>query len=341
MDRGFWDKLPTPIIGVSPMDGVTDAPFRSIMAKYGKSDITITEFTSVEGICHGAVKSLVAFQYDEVERPVVAQIFGTDVESFYKTAFVVAELGFDGIDINMGCPATSVSSRGAGAGLIRTPELAKEIIRATKKGMKDWAEGKNIEDVGLPENIIEWVKTERPQRPERKLLPVSVKTRIGYNEIIIEEWVKHLLEEEPVNITIHGRTLKQLYSGSANWDAIAAGAKIIKQTKTTVIGNGDIHTMEEALEKIKTYGVDGALIGRAAFGNPWMFKNQTPTIDEKFAVAIEHSELYEKFAGEYFVPMRKHLAWYCRGFSNASEVRQKLMQAKSSREVKEILAANN
>ncbi|MCC7197581.1 tRNA-dihydrouridine synthase [Candidatus Peregrinibacteria bacterium] len=339
MKRGFWDKLPSPIIGISPMDGVTDAPFRLITAKHGSPHVTITEFTSVEGICHGSVKALIAFKFDNIERPIVAQVYGIDVESFYKSAFVVAELGFDGIDINMGCPATSVSSRGAGAGLIRTPDLAKQIIRTTKQALKDWSEGKKIEDVDLPKEIVAWVKEHQPQNIERHLLPVSVKTRIGYSEITVEEWVKHLLEEEPANICIHGRTLKQMYTGSANWEAIGSAAKIIKQTKTTVMGNGDIHSMPEALEKIKTYGVDGALIGRAAFGNPWLLKNLTPTIEEKFAVAVEHAELYEKILGaDYFVPMRKHLAWYIRGFSNASELRQKLMQAKSSQEVKDILS---
>ena len=340
MNRGFWDNLPTPIIGISPMDGVTDAPFRLIAAKHGRPVVTITEFTSVEGICHGSVKALTAFKFDEIERPIVAQVYGIDVESFYKSAFVVAELGFDGIDINMGCPAASVSSRGAGAGLIRTPDLAKEIIRASKQAMKEWHEGKKIEDVGLPENIVAWVKEHQPQKVERKLLPVSVKTRIGYDQITVDEWVKHLLEEEPVNISIHGRTLKQMYTGSANWEAIGSAAKIIKQTKTTVMGNGDIHSLPDAMEKIKTYGVDGVLIGRAAFGNPWLLIDKLPTLEEKFAVAIEHAEVYEKILGaEYFVPMRKHLAWYIRGFSNASELRQKLMQAKSSQDVKDILAA--
>ena len=342
MNRGFWDKLPSPIIGISPMDGVTDAPFRLIAARHGKPNITITEFTSVEGICHGAVKSLTAFKFDESERPVVAQVFGTDVESFYKSAFVVAELGFDGIDINMGCPATSVSSRGAGAGLIRTPELAKQIIRTTKLAMKDWQEGKQIDEVGLPKEIVVWVKENQPKKIDRKFLPVSVKTRIGYDQIIVEEWIKHLLEEEPANISIHGRTLKQGYTGSANWEAIGQAVKIIKQTKTSVLGNGDVHSLSDAFEKIKNYGVDGVLIGRASFGNPWLLQNKIPTIEEKFAVAIEHSELYEQILGlNYFVPMRKHLAWYIRGFDNASELRKKLMQANSSQDVKDILSTKN
>lgn len=337
MDAGFWAKLKKPIIGLAPMDGVTDAPFRFITAKYGKPDLHITEFTSVEGICAGALKILRAFLYDEIERPIVAQVFGSTPEAFYKAAFVVAELGFDGIDINMGCPAGNIATKGAGAALIKTPELAKEIVRKTKQGCLDWANGRAIEDVGLPEKIVEYAKN----ITTRKILPVSIKTRIGYNSIVIEEWVKHLLEVEPVNISIHGRTLKQMYTGFANWEEIAKAAAIIHQTKTTVLGNGDIKTLAEAHLKIKQYGVDGVLIGRAAFGNPWIFAQNTPaeiTLAEKFRVAIEHTKYFEKNMNkEKFFPMRKHLAWYCKGFPNASEIRQKLMFTTNAKEVEEIL----
>ncbi len=345
MEKGFWGKLKKPIIGLAPMDGVTDAAFRFITAKYGKPDLTITEFTSVEGICAGALRPLQAFQYDDSERPVIAQIFGSTPECFYKAAFVITELGFDGIDINMGCPAKNVASRGSGASLILTPELAKDIIHQTQKAAKDWSEGIKIEEVGLPENIVEYVKTQQQNAPynsglTRKLLPVSVKTRIGYNSIVIEEWVKHLLETEPVNITFHGRTLKQMYSGLADWEAISRAAKIVHETETTILGNGDIASLPDAHERIKKFGLDGVLIGRASFGNPWLFnpaKKET-TLEEKFKVAVEHSVLYAKlFPTSPFIHMRKHLAWYCRGFENAAHIRQKLMMSNNAEEVKEIL----
>jgi len=287
------------------------------------------------------VKQLVAFLYDESERPVVAQIFGSTPEAFYKSAFVVAELGFDGLDINMGCPAKSVAARGAGAGLSQNPELAKKIVREVKRGLQDWADGMEIEKSGLPESVIEYVKVIRPAGIKRRVLPVSIKTRVGYDKITIEEWVKHLLETKPVNISIHGRTLKQMYSGSADWEAIASAAKIIHQTETTVLGNGDIKNVTEALEKINKYGVDGALIGRAAFGNPWLFNNKEATVKEKLSTAVEHSNYYTHvFGSRMFVPMRKHLAWYCRGFVNASEVRQKLMTAESPQDVETILQSS-
>ncbi len=339
--RGFWGALKYPVIGLAPMDGVTDAAFRFIVKKYGNPQVIITEFTSVEGICAGATRTLQAFSYDESERPVVAQIFGSTPAAFYKATFVVAALGFDGIDINMGCPASNIAGKGAGAALIQTPELAKEIIRNVQQAAIEWADGKNINDVGLPESILAEVQKMQPQPPQRKLLPVSIKTRIGYNSIVIEEWIKHLLETNPVNISLHGRTLKQLYSGSADWDAIGRAAAIIHQTPTTLLGNGDIKNLQDAAIKIKQYNVDGVLIGRAAFGNPWIFQNKEHSqipLEEKFAVALEHCHVYEKiFTERLFLPMRKHLAWYCRGFPHASEMRQKLMQTSNSKDVAAIL----
>ncbi len=334
------------------MDGVTDAPFRLMTAKYGKADLHITEFTSVEGICAGATKMLGAFQYDEIERPIVAQLFGSTPECFYKAAFLVCELGFDGIDINMGCPAKNIASKGSGAALILTPLLAQEIIRSTKKGAADWYNGKRIEESGLPIDIIEYTRQAQAAHhqkssqkkspganPKRQLLPVSVKTRIGYNSVVIEDWVKFLLETEPANISVHGRTLQQMYSGEANWEAIAKAAQVIHQTSTTVLGNGDIKSLVDAEEKIKKYEVDGVLVGRATFGNPAFFnKNKQPTLPEKLKIAIEHAELHEKtFGPKLFVSMRKHLTWYCRGFDGAAEIRQELMQTTSAAEVKNIL----
>lgn len=342
MEKGFWSKLNWPIIGLAPMDGVTDTPFRYITAKYGKPDVIFTEFTTTDGICAGAIKTLQTLVYDKSERPVVAQIFGVQPESFYKTAFVACELGFDGIDINMGCPAGNIASKGSGAGLILTPNIAKKIIIRTQKAIKDWAEGRTIEESGLPPDIIKQVKKIQPRVITRQIIPVSIKTRIGYNSIVIEEWVKHLLEVKPVNISIHGRTLKQMYTGTADWEAIARAAQLIHQTHTTILGNGDIKNTEEAAEKIKHYGVDGVLIGRAAFGNPWVFKNKEATVAEKLSVAIEHSHLFSKIFGDrLFMPMRKHLAWYCRGFPNASEIRQKLMQTKNAQEVETLLVQIN
>ncbi len=341
MNRGFWDQLDKPIIALSPMDGVTDAAYRYIADKYGQPDILFTEFTSVEGIAAGADKLLSAFVYHKSETPIVGQIFGSTPKDFYKVVFVLAEMGFDGVDINMGCPDPHVAKKGGGAGLIKTPQLAREIIISSKNGLKDWSEGKKIESVGLPENIITWVNnfvTKNEITVSRKELPVSVKTRIGYDKPVTKEWIENLLSTEPANISLHGRTLKQLYSGQADWDEIAVGAKLAKKTKTTLLGNGDIKSLTDAKNKIKKHKTDGALIGRAAFGNPAIFSSKELSVNEKLIIAMEQCEVFERLTPELnFLSVRKHLAWYCKGFDNASESRMALMLSTNSGEVKKIV----
>jgi tRNA-dihydrouridine synthase B len=347
MEKGFWANLAKPIIGLSPMDGVSDAAFRFITAKYGKPSLLITEFTNVEALNHGAVKALLAFLYDEIERPVVAQIYGTNPEAFYRACFAACELGFDGIDINMGCPSKSVSGNGAGAGLIRTPQLAQEIIRECWKASHDWANGKTMEESGLHPDIVAYVKDLQKQtgrQPERRVLPISVKTRIGYDQPITEEWLKYLLDCQPVNISLHGRTLKQMYTGEANWEEIAKAARLVHSSglDITLIGNGDIKSLEDAQNKIAAFGVDGVLIGRGSFGEPWIFQGEKRNIDEKLQVAIEHCLKYEEIFGigdRSFAPMKKHLGWYCTDFPGAKELRLQLMACNSAEQVKEKIKA--
>lgn len=347
------------------MDGVSDAPFRFITAKYGKPDVIITEFISVDGIYYGGERVFTDFLYHEEERPVVAQVFGIDPELFYYSAIVVCALGFDGLDINMGCPARNVASRGAGAGLIKTPKLAASIVAAAKAGIADYV---NNGLSGLPQKLINKIEATAEklnecgiQLPhERKIIPVSVKTRIGVSENVIGDWTEQLLQMRPANISIHGRTLKQMYSGKADWQAIKQAADIVKEyNKTaveqiTILGNGDINSASEAVTKIKQSGVDGVLIGRGSFGNPWIFKykdqiklmknnikEDTVLPEQRFATAIEHSIKHESVKGSTaFVQMRKHLAWYIKSFPGASELRNRLMQTNSSQEVMEILADN-
>lgn len=320
------------------MDGVTDAAFRYMTAKYGKPDVIYTEFLNVEGLARGAVSMLDHFIYNKIERPIVAQIYGVETESFYKVALMCCYLGFDGIDINMGCPANKVARRNSGAGLIRVPDQAKKIIRTVKQAVKDWSEGITLEKAEIRPKIITALKAMQTKEPKRKLIPISVKTRTGIDQVIAEEWVKHLLEEEPAVITMHGRTLKQMYTGEAKWEVLGKVAKIVKQTDTLFLGNGDIQTLEDAKERCKKYGTDGALVGRATCGNPWFFSGVEPTIKDRFKAAIDHARYYEETQMKYtFFAMRKHLAWYCRGFDGARELRAKLMQTNSSEEVKEIL----
>src|SRR5207253_2576335 len=188
----FWHKIPQPIIGLSPMDGVTDPAFRFIVARHGKPDVQVTEFINVDEVCHGGEAAWQQLQYAEIERPIVAQIYGADPDKFYQVAQVACELGFDGVDINMGCPSKNVSARGCGAALIRNPPLAREIIRAGQAGVADWAAGHRIETIGLRPKVVERVlalTAGRDGSQSRKPAPGSVKTRLGYDAVVIEDWV--------------------------------------------------------------------------------------------------------------------------------------------------------
>src|SRR5881628_2754333 len=259
------------------MDGVTDPAFRFIVARHGKPDVQVTEFVNVDEVCHGGEAAWQQLQYAEIERPIVAQIYGADPDKFYQVAQVACELGFDGVDINMGCPSKSVSARGCGAALIKNPPLARAIIRAVQAGVRDWASGHAIDTIGLRSSVVEQMQrltstATPPARQHRRALPVSVKTRLGYDSVVIEDWVSTLLEEQPEVIAIHGRTLAQMNRGQADWDAIRRAAKLVRETSTLVLGNGDLATMSEVVRRVRETQVHGVLIGRGALGNPWIFR---------------------------------------------------------------------
>lgn len=348
MHQGFWATLPKPIIGLSPMDGVTDQPYRFLQKKYGQPDVVYTEFTSVEGLCHGADRLLQDFLFDETQRPIVAQIYGTTPNFFRQAATILCQLGFDGIDINMGCPAKNVAHSGAGAALIETPQLAQEIVHQTKAGVQDWVDGKTAADCPdiidqIATNVAERHAHLPPEYQQKQPIPVTVKTRVGFKEKKAAEWAKILLETEPVVIAFHGRTLKQQYGGLADWDEIAAAAEVINQTDTMVFGNGDVASREDALHRAKQYNLDGILVGRASFGNPMVFlpadhKNQELS---RFELALEHAKLYEQTFQDHqkysFLPMRKHLGWYAKGVPGAKQLRVELFKTNSAAEVEETL----
>ncbi|MCK5285977.1 MAG: tRNA-dihydrouridine synthase [Candidatus Pacebacteria bacterium] len=318
MSNNFWKKLQKnkkPFFALAPMVDVSDAALRQIVTKYGKPDILFTEFVACDGLCSiGKEKLMPLLQFSENERPIVAQLFGSKPENFEESAKLMAELGFDGIDINMGCPQKNIIKQGAGAKLIDNPELAKEIIRATKRGAGD--------------------------------LLVSIKTRIGYKKNEIEKWLPILLEEKPAAITLHGRTQKEMSKVPANWDIIKKGVEIAKGSGVLILGNGDIKNIEEGIKRAEESGVDGVMIGRAIFGNPWLFNNDLAvgvlSIKEKLGVLIEHIELYEKFYGgeeriKPFNLMKKHIGAYVRGFKGAKELRIELMKTENEKETTEIL----
>ena len=266
----FWQKIDKPIIGLSPMDGVTDASFRFITAKYGGPDVTFTEFVNVETAFFAPQTFIKDLTYDPIERPVVAQIYGHTPEMFYKVAHIVCELGFDGLDINMGCPAKKVAAKGSGAALIRTPELARTIIQSARQGIQDWRDGQTLADIGIdPEfrtriDLAKRLRDRKETAVERCWIPLSVKTRIGYDCVVVEEWMQTLLAENLAAITLHGRTLKQGYKGDADWEAIGRAVEIAKNSATLILGNGDLKHMDAVCCRVRETGVDGVLFGRAA-----------------------------------------------------------------------------
>ncbi|MGB0911258.1 MAG: tRNA dihydrouridine synthase [Nitrospirales bacterium] len=346
------------------MDGVTDATFRHIVATHGQPDIVFTEFTNVGEICQSRKGGWGAFQYSHEERPILAQLYGKDPELFYQAAHIVCEMGFDGLDINMGCPSKNVASSGSGAALIRTPERALKIMEATHQGINDWANGQSLREAGVRPVIIEKVQEMNtdnawtpPPPSHRTPLPLSVKTRLGYDTVVIEEWSECLMQGKPEAISIHGRTLQQMYRGQADWEAIGLATQQIRKKGILVLGNGDIQSLEEALTQIETYGVDGVLIGRAALGNPWIFRqinnlrqavqsgspvDLTPgpiDLATRFQMILEHAAYFEtRNPHGGFPRMRKHLGWYCSGFPHAAAMRANMVRTSSSQDVERILS---
>lgn len=298
------------------MANVTDVAFRRIMAEYGKPDVIWTEFVSCDGLMSkGREKLLIDLAFHKKERPVVAQIFGGKPENFYKTALLLQELGFDGIDINMGCPDRSVEKQGAGASLMKNPELAQEIIKEAKRGA-----GK---------------------------VPVSVKTRIGYNKNQLTEWLPYLLETEPALITVHARTRKEMSLVPARWEHVREAVELrdkydSSKNKTLIFGNGDIENFADGVKKVEETGADGVMVGRGLLGNPWFFNNNKKaiSIEERLKVMVEHTYLFEQMLVEHksLDVMKKHYKAYVTGFSKAKELRIKLMAAKNASEVEKTVA---
>lgn len=360
----FWEDLKTknqPIIALSPMDGITDYPFRKMVTKYGKPDVIYTEFMCVDQIFHAKNDLISEFIYDDTQRPLIAQVFGIDPELFYISAQIVCELGFDGIDINMGCPSKNVAGRGAGAGLIKNPELASRIIASTKRGIEDWVESGVAKDfparvykkldatkLALLKLGVKIKSGEKSDYAQRLAIPLSVKTRIGYSENEVETWIPFLVKQDLYCIALHGRTYKQLYHGMADWQAIGRAKELIDSehksnpsiTKPLLLGNGDIQTLKDAYELCKKHNTDGVLIGRSFLGKPWLLSaGPVEELAEQklFDIILEHSKLQEEFDSKNFFRVRKHLAWYCKGFRGASELRQQLVLSENYENVKKIL----
>ncbi len=244
----FWQKLKKPFFCLAPMADVTDASFRQIITKYGKPDVLWTEFVSADGIVSKGYENLkYDLLYSKKERPIVVQLFSSNPIKMREASRICAKLGFDGIDINMGCPDKAIEKQGAGASLMKDMKKAREIIKAVKDGVKD----------------------------SKKNIPVSVKTRIGYNKNQIKEWIPFLLEQGIDALTIHARTRKEMSLVPANWEYIKEVVEIRDKmkVKTVIIGNGDVIDTDDGRRKCKETGCDGVMVGRGIFGNPWFFRN--------------------------------------------------------------------
>lgn len=313
--KNIWQTLKKPMMILAPMDDVTDSAFRRLVSEIAKPDLFFTEFANVDGLFSAGNKSVMRKLYFTAEeRPLIAQIWGNNPENYEKAAHLIVEMGFSGIDINMGCPERSVMKKGSCAALINNPELTQKIIAATKKG----AGGK---------------------------LPVSVKTRLGTNKIITGEWIGFLLEQDLDALTIHGRTAKEMSAVPAHWDEIGKAVKLRDslEKQTVIIGNGDVRSMEEAKEKVTQYGIDGVMVGRGVFENVWVFdpnKNpETVPTKERMALLLRHMELFaETWQGQKnFHILKKFFKIYVKGFEGASDVRVALMECKTPEEVREKL----
>lgn len=346
----LWSTLPHPFVGLAPMDGVTDQPFRHIQKRYGNPDLLCTEFVRVERLVAGETKLLRELLYDESQRPILAQLYGTQPAAFRQAALLLCRLGFDGIDINMGCPTKSVADSGAGAGLICTPERAAGILAATREGVKAWQNGATAWDIpGLSPAVAGWVEEQHSRLPDAyrqpRPLPVSVKTRIGYDCCQVDEWIPRLLESGPDAIAIHGRTLVQGYSGRADWSAIGRAAALAKGSATRIVGNGDVADRAEGLERARECGLDGVLIGRASHGNPFAFGPATSGAaagrHTLLSIAGEHAALFETsladWPGYSFQGMHKHLGWYVRDVPGARGLRQQLLRTRNAAAAERVL----
>ncbi|MEI8104150.1 MAG: tRNA-dihydrouridine synthase [Candidatus Moraniibacteriota bacterium] len=308
---GFWEKLPRPFFALAPMADVTDTVFRQVIAQHGRPDVFWTEFVACDGLCSEGRSALIRdLQYTEGERPIVAQIFGANPDTFYETARLVVELGFDGVDINMGCPDKSVMKQGAGASLMKTPELAQSIIRATQAGVRD----------------------------SNRMIPVSVKTRAGYLKDKLDEWLPKILETEPALITLHARTKKEMSTTPAHWDWVARAVEMARGSGTLIVGNGDVKDLADARMKATQTGANGIMLGRAVFGNPWLFNRDgfVPSLEDKLRAMVEHTEFFEQKWGntKNFQMMKKHYQAYVNGFDGAKALRVQLMGCETASQVR-------
>jgi tRNA-dihydrouridine synthase len=322
--ENFWHSFDKKFMVLAPMEDVTDTVFREIIMSLSEADVlnvVFTEFTSVDGLCdlRGRAKVMERLISNPSEQhllkahgtKLVAQVWGSDPDKFYESARIISSLGyFDGIDINMGCPVKKVVKEKCCSALINYPDLAKEIILATMQGTT---------------------------------LPVSVKTRIGFREVVTEEWIGHLLEVNPAAITVHGRTQKMMSTGNAMWDEIAKAVALKNRigSSTVMIGNGDVDNYDDAMYKATHYEVNGVMVGTGIFKNPWLFNksHREITIDDRLDTLQKHIELYRNTWSnrKNYNILKRFFKIYLNGFRGAAESRERIMLAHRYDEALETL----
>ncbi len=310
----FWRTLGRPIKVLAPMEDVTDTVFRRVVARCGRPDVFYTEFTNTDGLCSPGREAVIhRLQFTEEERPIVAQIWGNNPEHYLRSARELAALGFDGIDINMGCPVKKIVKNGSCSALIENKPLARELIQAAKEGAG--------------------------------MLPVSVKTRLGFHDLRTEEWTGFILEQKPEALIVHGRIAREMSDFPAKWDEIARVVALRDRmgSDTLVIGNGDVTSLGEIAEKAERYRVDGVMVGRGIFQNLFLFDPQragrNPPPPERIAMLRAHIALYRSTWGgdKSFEVMKKFVKVHIASFEGAAHLRNRLMEASGYEEIERIL----
>jgi len=322
--HSFWRDLAAPFFVLAPMADVTDPAYRKVIARYGRADVMWTEFVSADGLYHTREMKKMAdaenplvrdLQFDASEHPIVAQIFSSKPEMIRYASKLAGELGFDGVDINMGCPDRAIERQGCGAGMIKHPELVAPIVEAARMG---------VADAGRPE------------------MGVSVKTRIGYNTEEIDTWLRTVLLEHPDALTVHLRTRKEMSKVPAHWDLMPRIVALRDEVspETRILGNGDVTDIEDARRKAKETGADGIMLGRSIFGNPWLFTGHMPSPKEKLTALLELSEEFAAMRpSKSFHLLKKHVKAFIVGYDGAAELRSKVMDAKDIEEMQTLLKA--
>jgi len=327
MKNSYLDlfKNKQPIFALAPMEDVTDTVFRRLILSISKPDLVFTEFTSSEGLnSPGREKISHRLKFYLEEKPIIAQIWGKTPKAYFEAAKIITKMGFDGVDINMGCPVKKVIKHGSCSALINNPSLAKEIFLATKEGVKN-------------------------------KIPVSIKTRIGFDKIVTRDWIGFILQElKPPLLTIHGRTVKELSKVPNHWDEIGLAVKMrdCQNLQTFILGNGDVSSHVEAVNLTEKYSLDGVMIGRGVFHNPWIFNPEIDfdkiTVQQKINLLQKHLQLWHaewkiensnpiEYSKNYS-ELKRFFKIYIQGFENAASLRQKLMTTKNCLEALEYLS---